>query len=702
MRLVGASFSGRAGRLDADGFDFDEVLRQATALLRGEGLPPGETDEHRARLLAGFRWILVDEYQDVDREQYALISALAGRTLADEDDRLSLFAVGDDDQNVYAFAGASVEFIRRFEADYRARPAFLTDNYRSTAHIVAAANAAIEPAGERMKTGHPIHIDRARTRAPPGGDWEALDPVARGRVQILPSRRDPIAQAEIAMAELQRLSTLAPDWDWSACAVIAREWKYLEPVRAWCEVHGVPVQMGNEEIPSFWHLRETRALRDWLRVRGRTGVVNAAELREWLAGQGLDPDRLRGLPRQHAPIPDSRQALGSGSTGSGLSAPLSTSRPQESPSNPWIELLGEAVEEHALESGGADTPVGHFIEWLAEWGRDVRRRQLGLLLLSAHRAKGLEFDHVVMLDGGWEDAGRGEDVDAPCRLYYVAMTRARRTLALMRFEPGPNLPHRPALRPPFRPEPHPPPAGAEETHRVQPEPRPLHGVATPYPVQPGSPPLPDAAHPADGEQSPPDGVQSGPYPLPDAAAPHRVEEPAPPAYFRRPHPLQDILPDGPAVLHRAPVEMSPDTPTLESRYRRLGLRDVDLGFAGRRVAGHPIHRTIAALSPGDPLQVRVAATRRPRRTGLQDRLLPDDPPEAHAAPRRWELLDRTGNVVGRLAGGFDPPVGMPCRSAMVLAVVGWSRDASDPQYHDGIRCETWEVVVPELVFGPEE
>ena len=686
MRLVGASFSGRAGRLDADGFDFDEVLRQATALLRGEGLPPGETDEHRARLLAGFRWILVDEYQDVDREQYALISALAGRTLADEDDRLSLFAVGDDDQNVYAFAGASVEFIRRFEADYRARPAFLTDNYRSTAHIVAAANAAIEPAGERMKTGHPIHIDRARTRAPPGGDWEALDPVARGRVQILPSRRDPIAQAEIAMAELQRLSTLAPDWDWSACAVIAREWKYLEPVRAWCEVHGVPVQMGNEEIPSFWHLRETRALRDWLRGRGRTGVVNAAELREWLAGQGLDPDLLRGRPRQHAPIPGSRQAPGSGSTGSGSSAPLSTSRPQESPSNPWIELLGEAVEEHALESGGSDTPVDHFIEWLAEWGRDVRRRQRGLLLLSAHRAKGLEFDHVVMLDGGWEDAGRGEDADAPRRLYYVAMTRARRTLALMRFEPGPNLPHRPALRPPFRPEPHPPPTGAEETHRVQ----------------PGSPPLPDAAHPADGEQSSPDGVQPGSYPLSVAAAPHRVEEPAPPAYFRRPHPLQDILPDGPAVLHRAPVEMPPDIPTLESRYRRLRLRDVDLGFAGRHGAKHPIHRTIAALSPGDPLQMRVAATRHPRRTGLQDRSPSDDAPEAHAAPRRWELLDRTGNVVGRLAGGFDPPVGMPCRSATVLAVVGWSREASDPQYHDGIRCETWEVVVPELVFGPEE
>ena len=144
MRLVGASFSGRANRLNEG--DFQEVLRQATALLRGEGLAPDEADEYGARLLAGFRWILVDEYQDIGLEQYELISALAGRTLAEEDDKLSLFAVGDDDQNIYAFNGSSVEFIRRFEADYGARPFFLTDNYRSTSHIIAAANAVVQPA----------------------------------------------------------------------------------------------------------------------------------------------------------------------------------------------------------------------------------------------------------------------------------------------------------------------------------------------------------------------------------------------------------------------------------------------------------------------------------------------------------------------------------------------------------------------------
>ena len=119
MRLVGATFTGSADRLD-DKY-FQELMEQATALLRGEGLPPDEADEYRAKLLAGFRWILVDEYQDIGPDQYDLISALAGRTLAEADDKLSLFAVGDDDQNVYAFNGSSTEFIRRFESDYGAR-----------------------------------------------------------------------------------------------------------------------------------------------------------------------------------------------------------------------------------------------------------------------------------------------------------------------------------------------------------------------------------------------------------------------------------------------------------------------------------------------------------------------------------------------------------------------------------------------------
>ena len=211
MRLVGASFAGRANRLEQD--DFHEVMRQASAQLRGQGLPPEEADEHRERLLAGFRWILVDEYQDIGPEQYDLISALAGRTIEENDEKLTIFAVGDDDQNIYAFNGSSTEFIRRFEADYGARPSYLTDNYRSTAYVIAAANAVIEPARRRMKEGRDIEINRARAQHPPGGDWTLTDPVAQGRVQVLPAGGNAVRQAQAAVAELRRLSECATAWD---------------------------------------------------------------------------------------------------------------------------------------------------------------------------------------------------------------------------------------------------------------------------------------------------------------------------------------------------------------------------------------------------------------------------------------------------------------------------------------------------------
>ena len=529
MRLAGASFSGRAERPDSE--SFQEVMQQAVALLRGEGLPTEEADEQRERLLAGFRWILVDEYQDIDADQYELISALAGRTLEDEDRKLTLFAVGDDDQNIYAFNGASVEFLRRFEADYGPKPTYLTDNYRSTGHIISTANALIDPARQRMKTGHPIHIDRARAKDSAGGAWRELDSVAQGRVQILSTQRSPILQAQVAMTEFLRLAALSPNWDWSTCAVIAREWKYLDPVRAFCEVHRIPAQMGNEEIPRFWRLRETQVLVEWLLGR-QNRLVDGAELQAWV---------------------DARSP------------------------GPWIELLREALDEHALETGGAEVPVGHFIEWLAEWGRDVRRRQRGLLLLTAHRAKGLEFDHVAVLDGGWDKVGESEDPDAPRRLYYVAITRARQTLTLTSF--------------------------------------------------PGS------------------------------------------------HSLQDTLRGLPSVLCRqSPVNLPPETPELARQYRRPALGEIDLGFAGRHYVVDPVHRAIAALSPGDPLEARVNER------------------------GRWELLNRSGTVVGRLANTFKPPHGTRCSSATVLAVVAWSREASAPQYKDSVKCDTWEVVVPELVF----
>lgn len=386
MRLVGASFANKSdsGQTDV----FKQVLLDAIALLKGDGLPLEEADEQRDRLLAGFRRILVDEYQDIGPEQYELISALAGRNRRDEEGKNTLFAVGDDDQNIYAFNGASVDFIRRFESDYDARPTFLIENYRSTGHIVGASNAVIALGKDRMKVDHPIEVDRARQKAPPGGVWTEKDSVARGRVQLLvmPSGvEDPdIRQAAGLMAEFERLRQVDEGWKWSECAVIAREWKYLDPVRAWCEINQVPVQVANEDTINIWRLRETQALVKWVRALA-SKMLSLTDIYAWIA--------------QHE-------------------------------SNCWWQLLQEAIDAYRIEVAGLELPGNHLIDWLAEWGREVRRKQVGVVLLTAHRAKGLEFRHVGVLDGGWDRDGRGADPDETRRLFYVAMTRAKQTLLL--------------------------------------------------------------------------------------------------------------------------------------------------------------------------------------------------------------------------------------------------------------------------------
>ena len=102
-----------------------------------------------------------------------------------------------------------------------------------------------------------------------------------------------------------------------------------------------------------------------------------------------------------------------------------------------------------------------------------------------------------------------------------------------------------------------------------------------------------------------------------------------------------------------------------------------LGFAGYRDPDPSGAQAIAALAPGAPLRVGSGGD-------------------------RWNLLDRNGVVVGRLARGFKAPAGMRCVSSTVLAVVNWDREKSESQYRDGLRSDSWEVVVPELVFEPDD
>jgi ATP-dependent DNA helicase RecQ len=237
LRLIGGSLADRLEGRGAAETDLKTLIPRACDLLEGRTQVPGiEPDALRDRLLAGYRHILVDEYQDIDADQYALISALAGRTR--EEAKLTLLAVGDDDQNVYAFRGASVAFIQRFRDDYQARAHYLVENYRSSAHIVAAANALIAHNRSRMKTDQPIRVDARRRGEPQGGRWEGLDPAVRGRVLVLETA-DPGRQAAALVQRLGELRRLGGG-DWSDFAVLARTRAVLEPIRALCEEAGIP------------------------------------------------------------------------------------------------------------------------------------------------------------------------------------------------------------------------------------------------------------------------------------------------------------------------------------------------------------------------------------------------------------------------------------------------------------------------------
>ena len=120
----------------ASAFDFDDLIGSTVALLQ---LFPDVAEHYRRR----FRQIMVDEYQDTNHAQYQLVKELVGHD-TESLKAGELCVVGDADQSIYAFRGATIRNIEEFERDYpNAKTIMLEQNYRSTQTILTAANAVI-------------------------------------------------------------------------------------------------------------------------------------------------------------------------------------------------------------------------------------------------------------------------------------------------------------------------------------------------------------------------------------------------------------------------------------------------------------------------------------------------------------------------------------------------------------------------------
>lgn len=135
-RAVAEVYSGYSQRLrQANAMDFDDLIAQVVYLFRAF---PAVADDYRRR----FRHVLVDEYQDTNHAQYALVRELTGPDGHTPPGELTV--VGDSDQSIYAFRGADIRNIVEFEKDYPTADTIkLEQNYRSTQTILSAANAVI-------------------------------------------------------------------------------------------------------------------------------------------------------------------------------------------------------------------------------------------------------------------------------------------------------------------------------------------------------------------------------------------------------------------------------------------------------------------------------------------------------------------------------------------------------------------------------
>ena len=130
---------------EAHALDFDDLIMEAVGLLRSH---PDVAEKYRRR----FRHVLVDEYQDTNTAQYVLIKELVGDAGAAPSavEPAELCVVGDADQSIYAFRGATIRNILEFERDFpNARTVLLEQNYRSTQTILSAANSVIDQNTER-------------------------------------------------------------------------------------------------------------------------------------------------------------------------------------------------------------------------------------------------------------------------------------------------------------------------------------------------------------------------------------------------------------------------------------------------------------------------------------------------------------------------------------------------------------------------
>ncbi|MFD7509317.1 DNA helicase PcrA [Streptomyces sp. NPDC059853] len=441
---------------EANALDFDDIIMTTVHLLQAF---PDIAEHYRRR----FRHILVDEYQDTNIAQYTLIRELVGT-----EDPGELCVVGDADQSIYAFRGATIRNILQFEEDYpQATTLLLEQNYRSTQTILSAANAVIE----RNESRRPKNL------------WTQAGSGARITGYVADTEHD---EAQFVADEIDRL-TDAGDAKPGDVAVFYRT---NAQSRVFEEVFirvGLPYKVVGGV--RFYERREVRDVLAYLRVLAnpedtvplrrilnvpKRGIGDRAEaMLEALAQRekisfaqalarvdeayGMAARSMNAVKRFNVLLEELRTVAESGAgpatvleavleqTGYLAELQSSTDPQDETRVENLQELASVALEFEQQREDETPGTLAEFLERVAlvadsdEIPDETEGEDKGVItLMTLHTAKGLEFPVVFL--SGMEDGvfphlrslGKTKELEEERRLAYVGITRARERLYVTR------------------------------------------------------------------------------------------------------------------------------------------------------------------------------------------------------------------------------------------------------------------------------